>query len=248
MTWVAVAVGGASLVGSVLSSNASKSAANSAASAQESAAAQANALQEKIYNQNVGYETPYMNTGTAANSALSGLLGLGGKAPDYSQFLNSPGYQFQLQQGMANLDKSAAARGNLYSGGYGQQLVGYNQGMAQTGYNNYFNQLSGVAGRGQGAAAALSGVGENYAAAVGQNLSSAGTAAANGFLANGQANANMYGQLGQIAGNAYNQFNQSSYGPNQQPNYSYLNSSNYTGGGGAMTYPGLGAGGTGVGG
>lgn len=199
--WGAAIIAGGAIVGGVMASNASKDAANSAAQAQENAANQANATQLKIYNQNTANETPFMNNGTAANNQLAELMGLNGQAPDYSAFLNSPTYKFAEQQGMAGLDASAAARGNLFSGGYGKQLVGFNQGLATQQFNNYYNQLAGLSGTGLSAANALAGVGTNYANQVGQNDTNAGTAMASGYLQNGQANANLYNNLGQIAGN-----------------------------------------------
>ena len=210
MPW-GIAAAAIGVVGSVVAANKQSSAAKNAAQTQANASNQANQLQKQIYEQNVGYETPYMNTGTAAENQLATLMGLNGKSADYSSFLNSPDYQFALQQGMSNLDKSAAARGNLYSGGYGQQLVDYNQGLATQQYNNYYNKIAGLANQGQTAAAALSGVGENYANQAGQNLANAANATASGYLSQGNAQAGLYNQLGNIAGNVFSQYNNSAF-------------------------------------
>lgn len=209
--WGAAIIAGGAIVGGVMASNASKSAANKAAQAQEDAANSANATQLQIYNQNAATEKPFVDTGVAANNKLAALMGLNGQAPDYSAFENSPTYKFAEQQGLAGLDASAASRGNLFSGGYGKQLVGFNQGLASQQFNNYYNQLAGLSGAGLSAANALSGVGTNYANQVGQNDTNAGTARASGYLQNGQANANLYNGLGQIAGN---------FASSYQPGYS----------------------------
>ena len=47
-----------------------------ASDAQAAAAREATALQRDIYNQNVGYQTPWMNTGLTANAHMNALLGL----------------------------------------------------------------------------------------------------------------------------------------------------------------------------
>lgn len=201
MSWIAVGGAAVGIVGDVLASNASSDAADSAAQAQTNAANQANATQLQIYNQNTANAKPFMDTGVAANNQLAALMGLNGQAPDFSVLTNSPTYQFAKQQGMAGMDASAASHGNLFSGGYGKQLVGFNQGLASQQFNNYYNQLAGLSGTGLSASNALAGVGTNYANQVGQNDTNAGMATASGYLQNGQANANLYNGLGQIAGN-----------------------------------------------
>lgn len=105
-----------------------------------------------------GYQQPFYDTGTASLSALADALGVNG--PEGSQralsaFTGSPGYQFQLQQGVNALDRSANARGNLYSGSQLKSLTEYGQGLANQEWNNYLSQLAGLAGSGQSAAGTL---------------------------------------------------------------------------------------------
>jgi hypothetical protein len=135
----------------------------------------------------VGYEqgTPY----TGGNALAAGQQPVqSGGAPNYNAFFDSPDYQYALGQGINALDRSAAARGRLYSGGYGQDLTKYAQGMATQNLGNYLNRLSGIAGVGQTQSNALAGIGQNYANNV-------GTIGMNNALAQrdsiyGQANAN----------------------------------------------------------
>ena len=160
---------------------------------------------------------------------------------NYAQFLNSPDYQWALQQGTGNLDASAAAKGNLYSGGYGNTLVNYNQGMASQQLNNYANRLAQIAGGGQNTAMSLGNAGANMANQVGANDMYAGNAAANGYINNanvwaGYANnlgstmnqfATAYGNRSQPPPTSYGGFNsptgQGEYtGPGAMPNYNYL--------------------------
>jgi hypothetical protein len=92
-----------------------------------------------------------------------------------------PGYQFRLQEGQKALERSAAAKGGLLTGGtlkaterYGQEFASneysnvYNRSMQEymNRFNisnientNLYNRLSGVAGVGERAAGALTGAG-----------------------------------------------------------------------------------------
>lgn len=166
-----------------------------------------------------GYET-----GTPANlggnqlSPLGGgqgapqnALAAGGGQPDYSAFYDSPDYQFALQQGVQTLDRSAAARGRLYSGGYGQDLTKYGQGMAAQQLGNYTNRLASIAGVGQTASNNLASLGANFANQYGQNLNNAADARSSAYAANANANSNLANGLGQAA-NYYWQYRNGSGG------------------------------------
>lgn len=72
MSWIAVAVGGATLLGSIFQGNAAQSAAQTQANAAENA--QNISLQE--FNTITGQETPYMQSGYGALSNLDYLLGV----------------------------------------------------------------------------------------------------------------------------------------------------------------------------
>lgn len=84
MTWVAVAVGGATLVSGILGSNA----ASSAARAQTNAANNANQLQWNMFQQQQANQQPWLQTGSAALGQLSYGLGLNGIGNfDYQQYI-----------------------------------------------------------------------------------------------------------------------------------------------------------------
>jgi hypothetical protein len=110
---------------------------------------------------------------------------------------NDPGFQFRLQQGQQALERSAAARGGLLTGGTAKDLADYQQGRASDEYgnvygrafnqfqdarntfynnqNNLYNRLMGVSGAGQNAANTLTGAGGNSAGMVGNiDMTSAG--------------------------------------------------------------------------
>lgn len=153
---------------------------------------------------NVGYEVarPYTGNALAAGSTAP----VAANSPNYADFFNSPDYQFALQQGTQNLDRSAASRGRLNSGGYGQDLVAYGQGLASQQLNNYTNRLAALAGVGQTASNSLSALGQNYAGQYGNNLNNAAAATASSYAANANANSQMANGIGQAV-NYYAQYN-----------------------------------------
>jgi len=211
MTWVGVAVGGASLIGGLFSANASKQ----AASEQANAANQAAQLGYKEFQTITGQEKPYMQAGYENLSALDYLLGVGSKGAAHSpaaggygsllqpftaQYMKqySPAYQFQLQQGQQGvLNQNAPSQGAL-SGAALKDLLSYNQNYANTAFNNAFNQyqtqqgntynrLAGIAQLGQTAAANTGQQGTALTGQIGQSLTNIGTAQAAGTI--GAANA-----------------------------------------------------------
>lgn len=118
------------------------------------------------YNKAIDSFNPYTQGGQQAQGLLTKFLtgDPNTRAEDYAK---TAGYQFQFDEGLGALDRSAAARGGLMSGQYMKDLTKYGQGMAQTGYNNYLSQLSGLAGQGLQATNAQAG----YRGTLGNNLS-----------------------------------------------------------------------------
>lgn len=178
-----------------------------AAGAASNAANQANALQQQQYQQTRSDLSPYLQAG---NNALTGLNALA--AGDLSAFQNSPDYQFALQQGQQGVERSAAARGGLYSGGNLADLTSFGQGLASQQLGSYRNNLMSLANMGASSGSALAGVGQNYATAYGNNLGAA--AKAQGGAALSQANnlSQLTAGLGGLANN-YFQGRQSSFAP-----------------------------------
>lgn len=194
MAWVAgaVAMGGASLIGGYLSSQA----AGRAADAQAGASQYAADLQYKMYKQNRKDQEPWRQAGV---KALSGLDNQDFQR-DFSMtdFQADPGYAFRLAEGQKAIDRAAAARGMGNSGATMKALANYGQNMAsseyQNAYNrfnndrtNRFNRLSSIAGFGQTATNQLGQAGQNFANMAGEAAMSGANARASGIM--GQANA-----------------------------------------------------------
>jgi hypothetical protein len=97
-------------------------------------AAEAAAAQERL--------APYQEQGEYATQQIregldTGTLG-GSFTPD--QYLESPDYQFNLAQGTQALDRTQAARGNLYSGQAIKEASRFQQGLASQGYQDAYNR------------------------------------------------------------------------------------------------------------
>ncbi|HEY5289790.1 MAG TPA: hypothetical protein VIJ59_07125, partial [Caulobacteraceae bacterium] len=127
---IALAIVGASIVGA----GASIIGAHSASSAASNAANANNALQEQIYNSNKGLEQPFITSGDNAETALNGFLGLGGDPAAtqkaFNNYLNSTGYQFNLNQGLDATQQAKASAGMLNSGATLKALDAYGTGLA----------------------------------------------------------------------------------------------------------------------
>ncbi|WP_152612536.1 hypothetical protein [Leisingera sp. ANG-M7] len=116
---------------------------------------------------------------------------------DYRGFQETPGFQFNLDQGNKAIERMAAARGLRLSGGTLKAGADYASGLASNEYGNYLNRLAGMAGVGQTATNQQIGAGQNYAGAVSQNALAAGNARASGYM--NQANA-LNSTIGDISG------------------------------------------------
>ena len=152
--------------------------------------------QRREYDQSRTDQLPWLTAGTAAIGQMGAL-----NSGDFSSFHNSPDYQFALDQGMKTLDRSAASRGRLYSGGYGEDLTKYAQGMAEQNYNNFYNRLQSMAGQGQTTATNLGTLGQSMASNIGSQYNNIGNARASGYGYNAYNNANTATTLAKLFDN-----------------------------------------------
>lgn len=183
--------------------------------AKDAAGAQSNAANMGIGEQRRQFDTfqqniqPYMQTGGQANSQLQALL-----SGDMSGFREDPGYQFRFDQGLQGQDRSAAARGGLFSGGHQADLINYGQGMASQEYGNYWNRLMDATRLGQNSAVGAGQLGQQSASNIGNLYGQIGQAQAGGAINSANAWSNglsgLAGAFGQYAGSR-----QSGYQPQQ---------------------------------
>ena len=185
MPWMALAIGGSALLGA----SASKSAANT----QAAAADRAGELQERMFNKQVELQEPWRQAGmNALNRMQSGdVMGM-----------MDPSYKFRLGEGLKALDRQAAARGGLISGGALKAAQRYGQDFASTEFGNAYNRLAGLAGVGQTATGAMGSAAGAYGANAANTLTSGAAARASGYV--GGANALNAG-LGQYMNYTQNQ-------------------------------------------
>lgn len=226
-------LGGASILGSVLGGNA----AESAAQTQANAANQASQVELQMFDKTQKNLAPYMQYGINSLAELQRAEGLrpgpttpgrGGIPNGYltqpftfADYKKSPGYNFQMTQGINAIDNSAAARGGIGGGNTLKALDQFGQGLANTDYqqafNNYTQQqqqlysfLSGGVGTGANAAAGLGGFGAQTGANIGSNLIGAGNAQAAGQVGAANAATGGLNSLTQLA--FLSQFNPSAFG------------------------------------
>jgi hypothetical protein len=197
MSFVAVAVAGAAVVGAGVSIYSANKAAGAAGRAANSSIGE----QQREYDQARADNAPYRNTGTSALNQIAKLYGLdttdengnlvkgSGKA-DFSSFTTSPDFQFTLGQGQDAINRSAAARGGLLSGAAVKAGQTYATGLADQNFGNYVNRLAGVAGAGQAATNATTAAGTNMANQNSAAITGAGNARASAYNENGQTIAN----------------------------------------------------------
>jgi hypothetical protein len=185
---MAAAVVGSSLLGS--------RSASKAADVQAGAADRAAELQREQFDRQVELQAPFREAGVRALPELEAAsrytpFGMG-------QFQADPGYAFRLSEGQKALDRQAAARGGLISGGALKAAQRYGQEMGSQEYTNAFNRyqterqarlnpLQSLAGFGQTSVNQLGAAGQSYATGAGEALGAAGQARASGYM--GTANA-----------------------------------------------------------
>jgi len=222
---IEAAIIGSAVVGGVTASKSAKSQ-RKASEAATDATVQANRenieFQRELYEQQRQDIAPWRDIGVQALQSLQRGLESGQFDPGSFKFNfeADPGYQFRLQEGQKAMDRSAAARGNLLSGGQAKALTQYNQGMASQEYGNafnramqqhsveaarrgdQFNRLATMAGVGQTASQQMQAAGNVYGQQVGQGNLNIGNAYANNALNQGNIQANLFGAYGNIANNA----------------------------------------------
>jgi hypothetical protein len=187
--WVAGAV--------VVSSAVSANAASKAAKTQAGAADRAADLQYEQFERQVELQEPWRKAG---EEALNKLVPIASEYTPFGmeQFQADPGYAFRMSEGMKGLERSAAARGGLLSGGMLKGIQRFGQDLASQEYTNAFNRyqternarlapLQSLAGVGQTSAQQVGQAGQTMASNVGEMMTSGAAARASGYV--GQANA-----------------------------------------------------------
>jgi hypothetical protein len=201
---------GASIGGSLGAGEEQAGAAREAANVYGASADRASDVQRQMFERQVELQKPFREAGLRALGKLEG-------AADYTpfgmgQFQQDPGYAFRLGEGQKALDRQAAARGGLISGGALRAAQRYGQDMGSQEYQNAFNRyqaerearlgpLQSLAGLAPTSANQLGAAGQQYGANIGNIGMGAGAAQGNALMAGAQARGSAYQGVGQQIGN-----------------------------------------------
>lgn len=213
MDWIAALIAaGASIISGLTGANAAGNAARTQTNAINAGIKlqqQGLEFQQRAYNQAREDAMPWLTAGKNALAQYQGELGLSPNGADgtpfKSQFKETPGYQFAVDQGERGVVNNLGALGLRGSGAALKALTKFRTGLADQTYQTYLDRLSGVSTGGQVTGAQNSANSQNAAnsiagslGGIGQSMANAGSATASGYV--GGANA-WSGALGNFANN-----------------------------------------------
>ena len=186
-------------------------AAKDAAAIANAAAERDLALRTRIYEEGLKRQQPYADVGLEFTNKLAALQ-RGGSGASASMLSMDPGYSFRLSEGQKALDRQAAARGGLISGGALRAAQRYGQEMGSQEFGNAYNRMAGLAALGPSAAGVQNNLGQTYATGAGNIMSGQGETSANALLAAQRARSSSYGQVGSALGRYLNPSTNYNYG------------------------------------
>ena len=195
------AIAGSAVIGagaSLFGANKQAKAAKKAAKEQAKAAQAAIAAQERALERQIGLQEPFRQFG---QNALANY----GQAAAYTpfsmaQFQEDPGYKFRMSEGLKALERSAAARGLLQSGGTLKDITRFGQDAASQEYQNAFERYLRERDAKLRPMEYQIGIGQNAASGQGANIGS--TANNVSELTQAKGNVTAAGIMGQA--NAFN--------------------------------------------
>ena len=211
---------GSAVVGagaSILGGKSQADAAKKAAKAQEKATKATIAAQEKALERQIGLQEPFRQTGV---NALADYGAVSQYTPfGMPQFEADPGYQFRMSEGLKALERSAASRGILQSGGTLKDITRFGQDVASQEYQNAFQRyllerqqrlqpLEYRIGLGQAAASGQAANVGSTAQNVGQLTQALGNIQSAGIMGRSNAFTNTLGNLSGLASDAASAYGQ----------------------------------------
>ena len=207
---------GGSMIAAHGAQNAANTTANAATQNQNNvlqAGRQASGMDLNAINSSNAYLQPYANLGNTAAGTVGNLLTGQNSGQMQSAMQNMPGYQFQRQQGLEAAQNGFAAQGLGSSGSAMKGAAQYANGLANSNYENFFNNNMSAANLGANAAtlqsqnsANLTTAGANALMGGSTNAASLGMAGATATAAGQAASANAMGNGISNAGNALTQY------------------------------------------
>jgi gas vesicle protein len=159
---------------------------------------------QRTLNAQLGYLSPYADTGYDANQQLAVNMGL---APGQSTFQTTPGYEFMMDEAIGAVEGSAAAAGGVMSGATMDAINYTASGIADQEYDQYMAGLTDMANRGYSASTGMAQA-SGQAGATNQNIyantanlntgavAGYGNTMNNAYATQGANNYNAYGNYG----------------------------------------------------
>jgi hypothetical protein len=230
------AILGSAIIGAAGSAAAGIFGGNKAADAQKKAAKKAAQAQKEALAAQTKLVAPYVEAGKNALAEYQKMAPY--KDFGMAEFQADPGYNFRMAEGMKALERSAAARGLLQSGGTLKGIQQYGQNLASSEYENAFSRYLSQREARMDPYRYLTGIGQAAAAGQAANVGSTGAALAEIAAQRGNVNAAAAAGTAGAIGNAFSSIGQGvgSYYANQ-PYMNYLQSITPSAGGiGNMSY------------
>lgn len=107
-------------------------------------------------------------------------------------FVQSPGYQFRLDEGNRAIQNSLAAQGRVFSGGAVKAATEFSQGVASDEWNRYLSGIQSLAGVGVTGTQQTAAAGAQSAGAISQAHMAGAAQRGSAYLAQGQAQSNAW--------------------------------------------------------
>ncbi|MFA6080761.1 MAG: hypothetical protein WC753_04795 [Candidatus Gracilibacteria bacterium] len=151
------------------------------------------------------YFDPYISAGKDAMGQVQGQYGNLINDPNAmynklgSGYQQSPGYQWQVGQGMNAVNNAAAAGGMLGTPQHQQNAAQMTQGIANQDFNNYLGHMLGLYGSGLSGMSGINQMGYNastgLAGLLGSNLMNQGNMAISSQAAQNQSQGSQFGNI-----------------------------------------------------
>jgi hypothetical protein len=181
MSWIAVAVAGAGLVGGMMQADA----AGDAAQMQADSAAAGTAETRRQFDALQALLKPYADAGPGALAAQQNLLGLNGVGAQQAaigSIQNGAEFQALQQSGQNAILQNASATGGLRGGNVQSALAQFSPRLLSSLIEQQYSRLGGITSIGQNAAAGTGNAGMQAGANIANLLQQQGAAQAGGAL------------------------------------------------------------------
>lgn len=161
----------------------------------------------------LSFSTGGGGSGGGGTNTSGNPIATGTGTADFSSFYRTPDFLVREREGIQALDRGAAARGRLYSGGADADRMRFGADLGAQGFGSYLGTLMGLAGYGSNAAGQIGSAGQTFGSNIGNAAGDAGRHRASGYLGMGAARSNMWDQFGSAWGDYYGSSQQNRNNP-----------------------------------